>query len=202
MVADKNIEAMILGFLLSPKFHLKIGCNSFQFDSKHDLRVAHGKNDPGIFTIAKELLQPYCKTHRHVIVILDAEWSGSPGSIKIAQQVNNHCINAGWSENNCCVIVIDPELENWIWQNNIHVCHELGANNSYLLLQEELIDKEFWVAGQPKPNRPKEAVEYVLRKNKIPRSSALYKNIASQITSKTCTDAAFVNLKNTLIQWF
>ena len=101
LVAEKNIEAMILGFLSAPQFHLKLGCNSFKFDSKHDLRVAHGKNDPGIYTVANELLQPYCKTHRHVVVILDADWSGSPGAINIAQQVQHHCKVAGWADENC-----------------------------------------------------------------------------------------------------
>lgn len=67
---------MISGFLSTDNFHLKIGCNYFKFEQKHDLRVAHGKNDPGIYTIANELLQPYYKTHQRVIVILDAAWNG------------------------------------------------------------------------------------------------------------------------------
>lgn len=202
LVADKNIEAMIIGFLSAPKFHLKLGCHHFQFDPKHDLRVAHGKNDPGIYTVANQLLQPYCKTHQHVIVILDAAWSGSPGSDCIIEQVNNHCISAGWSVENCCTIVIDPELENWIWQNNNHVCQALGSTESYDILKANLVAQGFWLNQQSKPHQPKEAVEYILRKNKIPRSSALYKNIAAQVTTKTCTDTAFLRLKNTLIRWF
>lgn len=202
LVADKNIEAMVAGFLSTDNFHLKLGCNHFKFEQKHDLRVAHGKNDPGIYTMANELLKPYCKTHRRVIVILDAAWNGSPGAIKINNQVENHCRNAGWNDDNHCVIVIDPELENWIWQNNINVCKELGLIDSYEILKTELVTHKFWLSEQSKPNQPKEAVEYVLKKNRIPRSSALYKNIAIKVTTKTCTDAAFLKLKNTLIQWF
>lgn len=202
LVADKSIEAMIAGFLSSDNFHLKIGCNYFKFEQKHDLRVAHGKNDPGIYTIANELLQPYYKTHRRVIVILDAAWNGSPGAIKINEQVKNHCRNAGWNDDNHCVIVIDPELENWIWQNNINVCKELGSKDSYETLKAELVTHKFWLREHSKPNQPKEAVEYILKKNRIPVSAALYKNIAMKVTTKNCTDAAFLKLKTTLIQWF
>ena len=44
-----------------------------------------------------DLRKSYCKTHQHIIVILDPAWSGSPGAEPIAQQVKHHCISAGWT---------------------------------------------------------------------------------------------------------
>jgi len=76
------------------------------------LRVAHGQNDPGLYTRANEFLQPYASTHRHAVVIVDAEWDGSPGEEAILKRMSEHLNNAGWAEGKGCAVVIAPELEN------------------------------------------------------------------------------------------
>ena len=36
--------------------------------------------DPGTYTTGEELLKPFQKTHRHAVLMLDAEWDGLPGA--------------------------------------------------------------------------------------------------------------------------
>ncbi|MFB3133348.1 MAG: hypothetical protein ACE10K_12585, partial [Rhodothermales bacterium] len=53
-----------------------------------------------------------------------------------------------------------------------------------------------------KPQRPKEAVEAVLRATDTPRSSSLYRQLAQKVSLNRCDDPAFLKLKSTLQEWF
>ena len=53
-----------------------------------------------------------------------------------------------------------------------------------------------------KPGRPKEAMEIVLRTTKKPRSSAIYYQIAQNVSLEGHKDLAFVKFKNLLNTWF
>lgn len=202
LVADKNMEGMLKGFFSRPDFHRAIGCAPFEFDARQDLKVAHGQNDPGLFTRANALLQPYANMYRHAVVIVDADWDGSPGAAAIQQQIESHLQNAGWSGSHGLAIVIDPELENWVWQSHREVAAKLGFSGEFEALRALLMDAGFWRTNENKPYRPKEAVEWLLRRNRKSRSSALYQQLAIVVPVGRCTDAAFVKLKAMLCEWF
>ena len=202
LVADKNMEGMLKGFFSRDAFHRAMACGHFDFDLRQDLLVAHGQNDPGLYTRANEFLQPYARTHRHAVVIVDAAWEGSPGRDAILQRLNQHLFNAGWLDDCGCAVVIDPELENWVWQDSGHVCSVLGSDVRFAALRAELEAKGFWQPNKAKPDRPKEAVEWVLRQSRKGRSSAIYQELAARVTARACTDQAFVTLRNALRRWF
>ncbi len=202
LVADKNMEGMLKGFFSRDAFHSVMGCGRFDFDWRQDLLVAHGQNDPGLYTRANEFLQPYARTHRHAVVIVDAEWSGSPGKDAILQRLNEHLANAGWPDDSGCGIVIAPELENWVWQDSPHVCSALGFDGAFVELRTTLENQGFWQPNEAKPARPKEAVEWALRRSKKGRSSAIYQQLATRVTARGCTDQAFYTLRNALLRWF
>ena len=202
LVADKNMEGMLKGFFSRGAFHRAMGCGHFDFDLRQDLLVAHGQNDPGLYTRANEFLQLHARTHRHAVVIVDAEWSGSPGRDAIQQRLNQHLLNAGWSDGSGCAVVIDPELENWVWQDSQHVCSALGFEGAFDALRTTLEDQGFWQPDEAKPDRPKEAVEWTLRQSKKGRSSAIYQQLATRVTARRCTDQAFFTLQNALFRWF
>jgi len=63
----------------------------------------------------------------------------------------------GWREDRFAVIVINPELEAWIWQDNVHVEKALGYT-SPPSLRLWLRDEGLWPDGLEKPPDPKEAV--------------------------------------------
>lgn len=196
LVADTNMEAAFKGFLERDQFYQSLQCGAFEFNAKQDLIVASGDNDPGLYTRAHEILRSYTQTHSHAIVVLDAEWEGSPGAEQITKHITNNLSQSGWDTEMLKVIVIDPELENWIWQKNLHVATALGMNS----VQD--ITTDLWPEGQTKPERPKETLEAVLKRNRIPRSSAIYNKITSHVSVGHCQDASFQLLKSTLQAWF
>ena len=202
LVADKNMEGMLKGFFSRDAFHHAMGCGHFDFDLRQDLLVAHGQNDPGLYTRANEFLQPFASSHRHAVVIVDAEWDGSPGEVAISQRLNEHLVNAGWLDDSGCAVVIAPELENWVWQDSPHVCLALGFEGTFATLRAELEIKGFWRPNEVKPDRPKEAVEWALRQSRKGRSSAIYQQLATRVTARRCTDQAFHTLRNALLRWF
>jgi hypothetical protein len=201
LVADKNMQATFEGFLTREKFCRSLGCGDFAFDADEDLRVAAGDNDPGLYTRGHELLRPFRATHRHAIVVLDAEWEGAPKATIIAQNMSQNIQATGWEKPNFRVIVIDPELENWIWQRSEHVAQGLGFESNADMAEDGDFQKN-WPQGQDKPDAPKELLETILRKKRIPRSSSLYKRITSCVSARACRDSAFLELKKTLKVWF
>lgn len=201
LLADKNMQAAFEGFLGRAGFSQSLGCGAFDFDPRHDIVVAAGDNDPGLYTRGHELLRPYQATHRHAVVVLDAEWEGSPGKDAIAEHLAENLKSTGWAEGALAVIVIDPELENWIWQQNDHVARGLGFDTSNELMADPDLQK-VWPAAQTKPSSPKEILETLLKKRRIPRSSAIYKQITSQVSVRRCQDTAFQTMVETLRAWF
>ena len=201
LLADSNMKAAFEGFLNRDSFHHSLGCGQFSFAASRDLRVASGDNDPGLYTRGHELLRPYVNTHRFAVIVLDEEWYGSPGVDTIREHITTNLLKTGWRKENCRVIVVDPELEMWIWQRNDHVAKALGMGSSREFETEPIIS-EAWPQGQLKPSRPKETLEAVLRKNHIPRSSSIYRRITSRVSVKSCQDGSFQELSQTLQAWF
>ncbi|WP_445626601.1 methylation-associated defense system protein MAD4 [Nostoc sp. DSM 114167] len=200
LLADKNMEAAFTGFLTRKQFHRSLGIRQFAFDPQQDIIVEAG-SDPGVYNRAHELIRLYQKTHRYAVVVLDNAWDGSPGVERISNNIMENLIETGWDEENCAVIVIDPELEIWILQDNRNV-EEAFRFKKDVPLRKWLEEKGLWDASALKPADPKKAVEDALKFSRTPRSSAIYKNITSKVSVKGCTDTAFEMLCIKMQQWF
>ncbi|MDA3788907.1 MAG: hypothetical protein PF503_10495 [Desulfobacula sp.] len=200
LLADTNMEAAFKGFLCRDQFHQSLQCGTFDFDMRQDLVVAAGANDPGLYNRGHEILKPYIQTHTHAVLVLDSEWAGSPGAEAIDANISANLYQSGWRKDNCRVIVIEPELESWTWQRNDHVARHLGLASASSF--PNAIAKNVWPDGQAKPDHPKETLEAVLRTNRIPRSSSIYKNITSRVSVDGCEDQSFQLLRTTLQAWF
>lgn len=202
LVADKNMEAVFLGFLSRSQFHQSLGCGAFEFEAKQDLLVAAGQNDPGLYTRAHELLRSYQQTHRYAVVVLDDAWNGSPGANNIRKKIRQDLEQSGWDGAGIEVVVICPELEAWVCYDSPKVEAVLGGGKLGMGLKAYLVQERLWEAEQPKPTDPKAGVEKVLRLARMPRSSALYGQITGQISVKHCLDPAFNQLRAALQRWF
>jgi hypothetical protein len=161
----------------------------------------HPRKDPGVFHEAADFLAPYVTSHHRALVMLDAAWDGAPGDAAgLRIQLLSRMQAKGWGQNDCQVIVIDPELEIWVWADSTEVpgilrtswddIHALARKTGY------------WDEGQPKPRQPKELLEALLRQQRRPRSSALFQEIARKVGLSRCQDPAFVMLRETLQAWF
>lgn len=203
LVADSNMAAAFRGYFGRAQWHLSLGCDSFDFNTNigGDLIVDEGGNDPGVYTKGHELLRPFQRSHERALVILDCEWEGSPGKEAIEQHITANLVSSGWPHDNVKVIAIDPELENWLWQNNPNVAAVLNYRG-HPPLRQWLEQNGWWPQGAVKPPRPKEAAEWVLRQTRKPRSSAIYQQLAACIGINGCTDAAFTAMHAQLKTWF
>lgn len=185
LVPDRNTEHALRGLLQRAE---DLGIHKIQFD----IRV-HPQRDPGVYSRAHDFLRSSLRDYQYALVLLDKEGCGA-GKQKTEQvrlRVQTLLEQNGW-KNRCQVIVIDPELEIWVWSKDQAVAKALDLSLSEL---ENLLQ-----GG--KPPAPKETLESILAKRRIPRSSSLYEDIASEIDFTRCTDPAFLLLWETLRRWF
>jgi phenylpyruvate tautomerase PptA (4-oxalocrotonate tautomerase family) len=203
LVADSNMAAIFRGYFNREGWQLSLGCAPFEIntDVGADLLVDEGGNDPGVYTKGHELLRPFQGSHHHALVVLDCEWDGSPGKEAIVARITANLVASGWAEDAVKVIAIEPELENWLWQDKPHVANVLRYKGDKSLRQH-LADSGLWPADAAKPPRPKEAAEWVLKQTRQPRSSAIYFKLAEHISIKGCTDAAFAEMHTVFLTWF
>ncbi|MDY7071134.1 hypothetical protein PshuTeo2_11790 [Pseudomonas hunanensis] len=202
LVADSNMAAVFKGFFSRDRWDLSLGCSRFDFNAElgGDLLVPDDA-DPGVFTRAHSYLDTYRFSHSHAIVVLDCEWEGFPGRDAIVTHITANLVASGWAEDAVKVIAIEPELENWLWQDKPQVADVLRYKGDKSLRQH-LAESGWWPADAAKPPRPKEAAEWVLKQTRQPRSSAIYQKLAEHISIKGCTDAAFAEMHAAFLAWF
>lgn len=201
ILADKNIEFTFRGFLERDAFHQSLKCSAFEFRSDQDLLVAVGKNDPGLYAQAGQYARGARVTHEHLVVALDADWHGSPGPVAIRSGIEAACERETWPLADVCVVVLDPEIEEWIWQDNPNVEKAVGHRGPENL-RAKLAASDHWPTTSPKPPRPKEVLELVTRQNREPRSSALYRKIAATVSVTKCVSPSFHHLLEALRRWY
>jgi hypothetical protein len=198
------MAATFRGFFGRAQWHRALGCAAFEFDandSDGDIVVGDGRNDPGLYHGGHEFLRPYQRGYERALVVLDCEWDGSPGKQAIERDLERKLVGSGWNADAVRVIAIEPELENWLWQDKPQVAAALGYDGEPGL-RALLEQRGWWPSGAAKPPRPKEAVEWVLQQTRLPRSSSLYQALAYRISSKGCTDAAFLAMRAQFQAWF
>jgi hypothetical protein len=197
------MEAVFRGFLERQQFHRSLGCGHFDVDLTNpslDIIVDRARNDPGVYTFAQDWEQVIQHTHRHAIFVLDAEWDGAPSPQKIRTDMARRIMDKGWARDDFEVIVIEPELESWIWQDNPHVAKAFRFKDGSL--RDWLQEQGCWPEDCAKPPRPKEAVKRVGRHTRVGQSSANYKNITNKVSVKNCVDASFQMMASCLRRWF
>lgn len=200
-VADKTMRETFLGFLGRADRSAQLHCGDFLFDPAEDLFFAAGQNDPGLWTRAGELLRPFVHSHQKAVVALDCEWEGSPGQQAIIDRVTTLMVEAGWSQDRFVVIAIDPELENWIWQDSPVIDTELRHPGPQGL-RAALVERGLWPLGLNKPPRPKELLLQIQEENRVKKSSSVFRRIAAAVGIGGCVDAEFQKLKQKLAAWF
>ena len=204
LVADKNMRDAVAGLLERDQIHRIVGCGAFTFDARRDIKVAEGQNDPGLFVRANELLRPFAAEYTHAVILVDEEWNGSPGAEEIENKLRAHLDDAGFKAENSLGLCVRPEADVWLWSDSPHSAKALGWA-SWDELRRALEQKGLLSTGKLKPERPKEAAEWALQNNpgkKIPRSSALNRQISSQVSVQRCEDLALIRLLDALRAWF
>jgi len=195
LAADKGIEMAIRG-ILTRQESLGICCVSTAF-------LVHPAHDPGCVRTPEVFLRPYISGVSHALVVLDHEGSGHETlpRTELELQIENLLKRNGWDDR-AAVIVIAPELENWVWSDSSAVAEKLGWQGQLRLLRSRLEDLNLWHANALKPEHPKDAMTWALREVRKPRSSAIYRELAENVGLQRCSDPAFQKLRTTLQKWF
>ena len=195
LVADGQMEFAVRGLLTHNE---AIGFRPLSVDIH-----VHPNKDPGCLLRGHDFLRPFYKQYRHAIIMLDREGCGREGDSRqeLECEIEQRLSSAGW-DNRAAVVVLDPELEVWVWSDSPEVDAVLGWACKTPRLAEWLKNEGYSTSGQTKPNRPKEAMERALRLARKGRSSAIFFELAQRVSVNRCIDPAFLKFKNVLRQWF
>lgn len=194
LVPDKNIK-FGLEALLRRTQSLKI--RPIEFDI-----FIHPERDPGIYNDAHNFLRGFIDKYKYSIIFMDYEGCGqeTKNVVELHNEVKSNLEKNGW-KNRCEVIVLNPEVEVWLWVDSHHF-YSFFDFNDYEELKEFLMKNGKWGRKQNKPDKPKEAFEYLLWIKRIPRSSSLYKSFAEKINFDKCSLDSFISFKAIIKNWF
>jgi hypothetical protein len=195
LTADKNGEMAMRGVLSRPS---RLSIRPLTADY-----YVHPERDPGCLRTAAELLRFATRTHAYAVVLFDREGCGREmhDRSELERQVEEQLARTGWQER-CAAVVVDPELDAWVWSDSPHVDEVLGWASRTPSLRAWLRQRGFLAEPEAKPSRPKEALELALRTVSKPRSSALYQMLAQRVSLQRCTDPAFEKLRRVVTSWF
>jgi len=195
VAADRSIEAAMQAMLDRPE---ALGIRAITFET-----LVHPERDPGCFHDPAALLAGYGGRSEHALVVLDCAWDGAPinAAPELEAMLERRLATIappGWAR----AVVIDPELEAWVFSDSPHVATTLGWPGSTEDLRSALEAERLWDSGRTKPNDPKRAMDWALRRARIPRSSAIFRKLASRVSFQRCQDRSFLRLREILREWF
>jgi hypothetical protein len=193
LVADKNMDFALRGILARPK---SLSIRRLSYETK-----THAGRDGGVRTSGPETLALLKSQFRNGLLLLDWEGSGAEvgSSIELENELDGRLADL-WG-NRAKAIVIDPELDSWVWGSDNAMSEVLGWRENQPI-RAWLADHDFEFDPNQKPLRPKEALERVMVYISEPRSSILYEKLTSKISLARCVDPAFNRLKAKLQAWF
>lgn len=197
LVADKDTQ-----FTLQGLFSRHKSLNIADISQSYDIFV-HIQRDPGCYNQCVDFLRPFTKEYKYALVIFDHEGSGQEKRSRedIETELEQKLNNSGWEER-AATIILEPELEIWVWGNSPQIEKILGWENQIPDLRKWLAQNSFLKESELKPARPKEAMEESLRQIRKPRSSAIYQELAKTVSFKNCVDDSFQKFKQVLQNWF
>lgn len=163
----------------------------------------HPRRDPGCRVEAAAFLRAHTDRYGHALVVFDHEGSGTrEPRDELERRLEDDLARTGWSSGSARVVVIEPELERWVWTASPHTLAFLGWTGSSADLDAELSAAGLERGPEGKPLRPKEAVEHIWKRTRTSKSAARFGKLAGQTSLMACRDASFVRLRDALRAWF
>jgi hypothetical protein len=194
LAADKSMEFALRGAL--PR-SAALGIRPITFDFR-----VHAGRDGGARSSGADVLRSQRRQFDHALLILDFDGCGARAeqtALDVEAQLDAE-LSLVWQDK-AKAIVIDPELENWVWGSDNALQTALGWPLPQSI-RTWLTEQGYSVGANGKPDEPKAAFEALVPVHKMPRSSAVYESITSKISLATCQDEAFQRLKQALRHWF
>jgi hypothetical protein len=205
VVADLDAENVIKTLLTDRKESLGISLTFLPYPPPNGDLLRYSGRDSGCCQDAVELMRPSQRTHRHALICFDRHGCGAENESReaIEARVENLLRINGWAEGEAAAIVIDPELEAWVWAPSREVATVLGWDGDINGMQKYLISSGLMNEGESKPSDPKKAMQkavWVKRRRRL--TATLFAELARSVGFQTCEDPSFNKLCKTLQQWF
>jgi hypothetical protein len=201
------MRAVLSTFLTHPKRDEKLGTGPFHFDADRDLLLA--ENDGNVLRHAHHRLRDYQTSYSHAIIVLDFAFEHQLKPERIVDQIQCNMVQKGWSATRFEVVLIQPELEAWIWQEDSPLMQDVfyrwlskTERDALPPLRIWLRKEGLWPDGLPKPPDPKAAVERARVAFRSGSPMAIYTEICRRVSVARCQDPAFVCLRDALRRWF
>ena len=194
LVADADAEWTIRT-LIGERYHA--------LGIRPDIRfevVRHPQRDSGVYLYSPDFLRGYLRKSKHAIVMLDREGSGSErlSAEEMEQDIESRLARNGWGQGSAVAIVLDPELEVWVWSQSPHVAEVIGIERAAL---QEILNRVPVDQQRGKPERPKETLQKALRRSGRPFSARIFQELAGKVSLRG-NERSFDKLRNTLQRWF
>ena len=195
VVADRQIAATLEELLLRRR---ALGIRPVEAEI-----LVHPHHDPGCYARPADLQRGYRQAAEHALIVLDHAWDGvPPGSGAALEALIDEKLEDAGMADWAVPVVIEPELEAWVFSASPHVPDVLGWKPSRSPLREALEERNLWAAADAKPADPKEAIKYILRRTGKSRSASLFRRLTRRVNTAGCRDRAFLRLNDLLRGWF
>lgn len=126
LTADADMQAVLRSVL---RRHEEIGLRPIEFEvDRHTMR------DSGMIASGPDLVRPRRGKYRKVLLVWDHLGSGCEGKFtaeESARRVEERLVLVSWRDH-ASAIVIDPELEDWLWQDPASIGAHLGISPATL----------------------------------------------------------------------
>lgn len=195
VVPDQGIRATLEQLLHR---HHSIGMRPIEFRI-----LEHIGRDPGCLRSGHDLLRIFVNQSAHGLVVFDRMGCGKEelNRAELELEVEQCLGDTGWAGRSAAV-VIDPELETWVWSPSPQVDQVLGWSDRQPALRTWLREFGLLEEGAVKPSDPKTAYLRALRQVNKHHSSAVFADLAQAVGFATCSDLAFRKLRDKLREWF
>ena len=195
LAADKGMQFTLKGLLSKPE---RLGIRPVEYE----IRV-HTNHDPGCLLDGHNVLRIYHGLYRHAMIVLDREGCGRESATRteLESEIEERLCQSGWNER-AVAVVLDPELEIWVWSKSPQVDRVLGWGGANPDLRSALNSEGLLAENAAKPMDPKAAMKYALRKARISTSPSIYYEIAQSVSFQKCEDPSFLKFKEKLQTWF
>ena len=195
LVADKGMQFAMRGALARPE---ALGIRTVT----HDFRTHPGR-DGGARTSGVDVLALERRRFDHALLVFDLEGCGAEQGqgAEDLERLLDRRLAALWGAQAKC-IVIDPEVDIWLWGADSVLRDVLRWPLAAGNVRDWLGQRGFVFDAHGKPDRPKDAIEALVRFCQLPRSSVLYEKITARIGLQRCRDRAFGRLRTALQSWF
>lgn len=195
LAADKDMEFTIKGLLSKPE---RLGIRSVTNEI-----LVHINHDPGCLLDGHNVLRVCHGRYRHAMIMLDRDGCGRESATRtdLESEIEQRLRESGWGDR-AAAVVIDPELEIWIWSQSPEVDRALGWSGANPDLRSALKTEGLLTESFAKPMDPKAAMKYALRKARVNPSASIYFEIAQNVSFKRCEDPSFIKFRTILQTWF